>query len=64
MRIRTNIIIEEKILARIDALAGERIKRAATIEKALLEFIAREEAKAPAVVEVEMVDKKAGAKRR
>ena len=64
MRIRTNIIIEEKILARIDALAGERIKRAATIEKALLEFIAREEKKAPVIVDVEIVDKKAGAKRR
>lgn len=64
MRIRTNIIIEEKILAKIDILAGERIKRAATIEKALLEFIEREEAKAPVVVEEEIVDKKAGAKRR
>lgn len=64
MRVRTNIIIEEKILARIDALAGERIKRAAVIEKALLEYIAREEAKAPAIADVEIVDKKAGAKRR
>ena len=64
MRIRTNIIIEEKILAKIDALAGERIKRAATIEKALLEFIAREEKKAPVIVDVEIVDKKAVGKRR
>ena len=45
MRIRTNIIIEEDILAKIDAIAGEKNKRAAVIEKALLEFIAREELK-------------------
>ncbi len=64
MRVRTNIIIEEKILAKIDILAGERIKRAATIEKALLEYIEREEAKAPLIVEEEIVDKKAGAKTR
>jgi hypothetical protein len=64
MRVRTNIIIEEKILARIDALAGERIKRAATIEKALLEYIIREEAKAPLIVEEEIVDKKAAARRK
>ena len=42
MRTRTNLIIEEDILAKIDAIAGEKNKRAATIEKALLEFIARE----------------------
>ncbi len=64
MRVRTNIIIEESILAKIDALAGERIKRAATIEKALLEFIAREEKKAPKVVEEEISDKKVAGRRR
>ena len=63
MRVRTNIIIEESILARIDALAGERTKRAKVIETALLEYIAREERKAPAIA-VEVVDKKTGAKRR
>ena len=47
MRIRTNIIIEEAILKRIDALAGEKHKRAATIETALREYIEREEAKLP-----------------
>lgn len=47
MRIRTNIIIEEAILKRIDALAGEKHKRAATIEAALREYIEREEAKLP-----------------
>ena len=45
MRVRTNIIIEEEILAKIDAIAGEKNKRTAIIEKALLEFIAREEKK-------------------
>jgi predicted transcriptional regulator len=63
MRIRTNIIIEESILARIDAIAGERVKRARVIEKALLEYIAREERKAPAVV-AEVIDKKAGGRRK
>lgn len=45
MRRRTNIIIEEDILAKIDIIAEEKNKRAAVIEKALLEFIAREEKK-------------------
>ena len=45
MRTRTNLIIEEEILAKIDAIAGEKNKRAAVIERALLEFIAREEKK-------------------
>lgn len=52
MRIRTNIIIEESILARIDVLAKEKPKRAAVIEKALLEYIEREESKLPATAEV------------
>ena len=60
MRVRTNLIIEESVLAKIDVIAGEKHKRAAIIEKALLEFIAREESKAPA--ETEVKDKKSGAK--
>lgn len=51
MRIRTNIIIEESVLARIDVLAKEKPKRAAVIEKALLEYIEREESKLPPKVE-------------
>jgi predicted transcriptional regulator len=43
MRVRANIIIEEEILEKIDAIAGEKKKRAAVIKKALLQFIAREE---------------------
>ncbi|MCW5962055.1 MAG: hypothetical protein KIS76_17970 [Pyrinomonadaceae bacterium] len=45
MRTRTSLIIEEEILAKIDIIAEEKNKRAAVIEKALLEFIAREEKK-------------------
>jgi metal-responsive CopG/Arc/MetJ family transcriptional regulator len=43
MRQRVNLIIEEEILNKIDKIAQEKNKRAATIEKALLQFIAREE---------------------
>ncbi len=45
MRIRTNIIIEESILAKIDIIAGDKHRRTAVIETALLEFIARKELK-------------------
>ena len=62
MRGRTNIIIEESILAKIDAIAGEKPKRAAIIETALREYIAREESKAPAKIDGEMTDKKIRAK--
>lgn len=54
MRVRTNIIIEEEILEKIDRIAGEKKKRTAVIKKALLEFIAKEEkrqAKNPKVEE-------------
>jgi metal-responsive CopG/Arc/MetJ family transcriptional regulator len=46
MRVRQSLIIEESILKRIDEIAGEKHRRAATIEKALTEFIAREDKKA------------------
>lgn len=45
MRARASIIIEEKILAKIDEIAGEKHRRSAVIETALLEFIEREEKK-------------------
>ena len=61
MRVRTNIIIEESILAKIDGIAGEKNKRAAVIEKALREFIEREELNAPDKPAVEVAGKKAGA---
>jgi metal-responsive CopG/Arc/MetJ family transcriptional regulator len=58
MRARINIIIEENILAKIDAIAGEKQKRTAIIETALLEYIARQEAKTPANVDGDGVDDK------
>ncbi len=62
MRVRTNIIIEESILAKIDQIAGEKPKRAAIIETALLEYIAREESKSPPSNDIKVVDKKTGPK--
>lgn len=53
MRVRTNIIIEEEILAKIDNIAGEKNKRTAVIKKALLEFIARHEKKEASKPKVE-----------
>jgi len=58
MRVRTNLIIEESLLAKIDAIAGDKNKRAAVIETALREFIAREEAKEAANPKMEMIDEK------
>ncbi|HRJ88778.1 MAG: hypothetical protein JNK51_14080 [Blastocatellia bacterium] len=46
MRIRTSLIIEESLLAKIDEIAGEKQRRAATIETALREYIERETKKA------------------
>lgn len=60
MRVRTNIIIEESILAKIDAIAGDKNKRAAVIEKALREFIEREEIKEANNPQPEVVAEKAG----
>lgn len=45
MRVRTNIIIEESLLAKIDQIAGDKLKRESVIETALREFIARNESK-------------------
>jgi len=64
MRVRTNIIISEDLLAKIDVIAGEKQRRSAVIETALREYVAREESKAPAdnVVVVEVVDEKSGSR--
>ena len=61
MRIRTNLIIEETLLAKIDRLAGDKNKRAATIETALREYIEREEIKEAANPKPEVAGEKAGA---
>jgi metal-responsive CopG/Arc/MetJ family transcriptional regulator len=46
MRIRIPLIIEESIIKEIDEIAGEKHRRAATIETALREYIARQARKA------------------
>jgi metal-responsive CopG/Arc/MetJ family transcriptional regulator len=48
MRVRVPLIIEESIIKKIDEIAGEKHRRAATIETALREYIARQERKAKA----------------
>ncbi len=60
MRIRTNLIIEEDLLKKIDTIAGEKHKRAAVIETALREFIEREEIKEANNPKPEVVAEKAG----
>jgi predicted transcriptional regulator len=62
MRTRTNLIIEDRFLTRIDALAGDKNKRAAVIEQALREYVEREEAKAPVNAEVEATNGKVGSR--
>ncbi len=57
MRIRTNIIIEEDLLAKIDIIAGEKHRRAIVIETALREYVAREEGKPVNVFNTETVKK-------
>ena len=48
MRIRIPLIIEETLIKQIDEIAGEKHRRAATIETALREYIARQARKAKA----------------
>ncbi|MGH9948097.1 MAG: hypothetical protein ACRD6X_12980 [Pyrinomonadaceae bacterium] len=42
MRIRTQLIIEDEIMEKIDEIAGEKHLRARVVETALREFIARQ----------------------
>lgn len=66
MRVRESLIIEEELLKKIDEIAGQKNRRAATIERALTEFIAREEKKArskPALPETAKTKAIAAAKR-
>ena len=48
MRVRIPLIIEESLIKQIDEIAGEKHRRAATIETALREYIARQARKAKA----------------
>ncbi len=45
MRIRTQLVIDDAVMAKIDEIAGERHRRAIVVEAALKEYIARDEAK-------------------
>ena len=45
MRIRTQLVIDDAVMARIDEIAGERHRRAIVVETALKEFIEREDRK-------------------
>lgn len=45
MRLRTQLIIEDTVMMKIDEIAGEKHRRAIIVETALKEYIAREEAK-------------------
>jgi predicted transcriptional regulator len=45
MRVRTQLIIADDVMAKIDEIAGEKHRRAVVVETALREFIAREGAK-------------------
>lgn len=53
MRARIALVIEEDLLAKVDLIAGDKLKRSATIVKAITEFIKREEAKVPKVAVAE-----------
>lgn len=45
MRVRTQLIIADDVMAKIDEIAGEKHRRAIVVETALREYIAREEQK-------------------
>lgn len=45
MRVRTQLIIDDGVLAKIDEIAGEKQRRSIIIDTALREYIAREEKK-------------------
>lgn len=45
MRVRTSLIIDDEIMAKIDEIAGEKHRRAIVVETALREYIAREQKK-------------------
>jgi len=58
MRVRTNIILSEDLLAKIDLIAGEKQRRSVIIETALREYVAREESKVLENDDIEFVNKK------
>ena len=62
MRIRTQLIIADDVLAKIDEIAGEKHRRAFVVETALREYIEREDAR-PKKKVTKVADKKSAPKR-
>ena len=50
MRIRTQLVIDDEVMAKIDEIAGEKHRRAIVVDTALREYIAREDLKPKAKV--------------
>ena len=64
MRLRTQLIIEDTVMMKIDEIAGEKHRRAIVVETALKEYIAREEAKRKKNPPPPVEDKKVAATKR
>jgi predicted transcriptional regulator len=45
MRVRTSLILDDALMAKIDEIAGEKQRRSLIVETALREYVAREERK-------------------
>ena len=58
MRARIPLIIEQDLLTKIDVITGDQKKRSSVIEKAVREFIEREEAKGVNTTKVAVVGAK------
>ncbi len=59
MRVRTSLILDDALMAKIDEIAGEKQRRSIVVETALREYVTREERKrranpAPPVIENEI----------
>ena len=64
MRVRTSLILDNDLMAKIDELAGEKQRRSIVVETALREYIAREERKQRANPASPAVEKHAVSRRR
>lgn len=62
MRLRTQLIIEDTVMEKIDEIAGEKHLRAKIVDRALREFIERHEASRPKRKAKAPTDPKAKAK--
>ena len=64
MRVRTQLILADDLLARIDEIAGEKHRRSIIVETALREYIEREDKKRPAKPALPPAAEKSAAGRR